>query len=394
MANTNKWQRPGDYNLLELSIVFHNNTKLDISNNAIQIDIFESLTASAMTGIIIFQDDKSILETYNMVGSEKIIFRMTTSTEGGFHTIDKTFIISKISDFISEGKEQFYTLHLTTPIAFIDKNYKISKSYSDYAENIINNIYQNTLGFEDEILSDGTKYPRKIVVPRMTPLTLFNYLARTSIDGFSNDDADAGFIFYESSVGFNFRYLRGLYEDGEPFELLEKGKNIVIKSNSKEKLDIVIESYLPTMFNNSDNQMLGVFGNTTVNHNIINKTLTTHEYGYSGTLAPNTGDYSTLNRFSFMSENYDSSESGKWNQKSSGDAQLFDNFNVIVNVYGNSNITIGQTVNYKYKTNVLGSDDKDHRIFPKKYLITNVRHSFVDGVYNQSLELSSDRWYE
>jgi len=393
MANTNKWQRPGDCNLIELSIVIHNNTKLDIADNAVQIDIFESLTASAMTGIIIFQDDKSILETYNIVGSEKIIFKMSTSVEG-FHTIEKTFVIAKISDFISQGKEQYYTLHLVTPIAFVDKNFKISKSYDDYAENIINTIYKDTMGFEDDIISDATKYPRKIVVPKMTPLSLFNYLAESSVDGFSNDDTEAGFIFYESSVGFNFRYLRGLYEEGEPFDLYEKGKNLNTFDNPKGKMDIVIEAYLPTMFNNSDNQMLGVFGNTTVNHDIINKTLVTTEYGYSGSLAPNVDDYSTNNRFSFMSNNYDGHTSGKWNQTVDGDNQRFDNFNVVLNIYGNSNITVGQTVNYKYKTNVLGSDNKDHLVFPKKYLITNIRHSFLDGVYNQSLELSSDRWYE
>lgn len=391
MANTIEWTKPGDYNLIELSLVFSDNRKLDIVNNAVQIDLYESLYTSSMTGNIIFKDSDSVLETYNIIGDEKIIFKMATSTKNGYYTIEKEFIVVKISDFISEGKEQFYTMHLTTPISIIDKNYKISKSYDGYAEDILDNILQNTMGIEEPIIADFTKYPRKIVVPRMNPLSLFKYLADTSVYELSDDDSDTGYIFYESSVGFNFRYLRGLYDDGDPFTLYEKGKNI---REETDGMDIIINAYIPSMFNNIDNQMLGVFGNNIISHDIIKKTLTSHEYGYSGSLAPNPEKYSTNNRFSFMSENYDGVTSNKWALTAEGNRQIFDNYNIILSVYGNSNITVGQTLNYEQSTNVFGVDNHKHKIFPRKHLITNVRHTFIGGVYSQTLECSSDRWYE
>ena len=389
MANTTEWQTPGDYNLIELSLAFHDNSKIDITNNASQIDLFESLYASSMEGTIIFKDDTSILESYNIRGSEKVIFKMSTSVGNDFHTIDKVFNVAKISDFISEGKEQYYTLHLVSPIVMIDKNYKISKSYDDYAENIINTIYQDTMGFSDSIISDSTKYPRKIVVPRITPLNLFKYLAESSIDGFSDDDLDAGFVFYESSVGFNFRYLKGLYDEGVPFNLIENGKSI---SDQREHLDIVNNAYLETMFNNVDNQMIGVFGNTVISHNIINKTITTEEFGYAGTLSPNVGDYSTNNRFYMKSANYDNANANKWSQTKDGNNQVFDNYNLILSIFGNSNVTVGQTVNYDQKSNVFGEDGRTHRIFHPKHLITAVRHTIIDGIYSQTLECSNNRW--
>ena len=78
MANTAEWEKPGDYLMSELSLVFHNNTKIGIIPNAVEINIYESIYASAMTGIIIFRDDESILETYTVVGSEQIILQLTT----------------------------------------------------------------------------------------------------------------------------------------------------------------------------------------------------------------------------------------------------------------------------------------------------------------------------
>lgn len=392
MANTAEWEKPGDYLMSELSLVFHNNTKIGIIPNAVEINIYESIYASAMTGIIIFRDDESILETYTVVGSEQIILQLTTSLNNGFHTINKVFDIVKISDFISEGSEQYYTLHLATPIMMLDKNYKLSMPFDDKAENIINSVYQNTLGFDDVLIADATKYPRKFVAPQMHPLKLFNYLADTSIDGNSDNDTDAGFVFYESSVGMNFRYLRGLYDNGVPFVLKENGKNLPV--NTDAHLDVVLDAYLPVMFNNVDNTMLGVFGNTVQTHDILNKTITTNIHEYSGSLVPNPDEYSHNNRYSFMSGNYDGKTSGKWGQTAAANKQLFDNFNIVLTIYGNSNITVGQTITYEQATNVFGEIMKEHRVFPKKHLITNIKHSISGDVYTQSLEASSDRWYE
>lgn len=94
-----------------------------------------------------------------------------------------------------------------------------------------------------------------------------------------------------------------------------------------------------------------------------------------------------------MSSNYDSAQSNKWGLTSEKNKQLFDNYNLILEVYGNTNITVGQTVNYQQRTNVIDTHDERHTIFPTKHLITKVKHTMIAGVYTQTLELSSDRWY-
>jgi len=213
-------------------------------------------------------------------------------------------------------------------------------------------------------------------------------MADTSILDTSDNDLDAGFVFYENSLGMNFRYLKGLY-DNEPTVLYEKRKHVNDKIN---ELDTVIEHYLPTMYNNVDNQMLGVYGNTVITHDILTKKIKNNYYSYAGSLA--TGDdYSSSNRLSFMSANYDSHQSANWGRTSAGNKQLFDNYNLVLTIYGNSNITVGQTIEYVQDSNVLGSTDA-HKVFPKKHLITNVKHSISQGTYTQTLELSSNKWYE
>ena len=390
MPNTSEWSSPGDYHITELSMTLYDGSKIDISGNVLQLEIFEDIHSPMVTGLVMFKDTTSYLETYKFNGSEKLNVKFTTSRKDDFLQYTKTFIVSKLSDVMAKGKEMFYTLHLTTPITVIDKNYKISKSYDDKAENIIKNIYKHTLGLEANVACDNTKHPRKFVAPKVSPITLFKYLADTSISEHSDNGEDTGFVFFENSVGHNFRYLKGMYEDTAPFTIYEKDKNSDV--SGIDRLNVVIDSYIPVMYDNTTNIVKGAFGNTVMTHDIINKKVETFKYGYSGTLTSDSDRYSHNNRFSFMSSNYDNETSNKWGLTSDANKSLFDNFKISVTMFGNSSITVGETVKYTQKTNIFTDEISNHKVFPTKFLITNVKHTISNGIYMQTLELCSDRW--
>ena len=187
----------------------------------------------------------------------------------------------------------------------------------------------------------------------------------------------------------NFKHLRSLYDEQDNFKLYENGKNL---NDTIRGIDIVKDAYIHTMFDNVSNQIMGAFGNTVIQHDIINKTLNTTEYGYTGSLVADAGKYNTMNRLSFMSGNYNSAQSNKWGHTTQADKQLFNNYNLVLTVYGNSNITCGTTVQYEMLTNMIGTDGQKHRIFPRKHLVTDCKVTIIDGVYMTTIECSSPDW--
>jgi len=403
MAETLEWQNPGDYQLIKAELVLSGNERIDIREHMAYIEIYEDIFMNYMTCSFKLMDLEGMFESKGFTGEEKLNFSFKTSDVHHEHT--KTFDITKISEFDSGGDfDRYYSFKGTTEGAFKNENTRISKSYSGRPEDIIGTILEKTMEMIPSDWSkmygyDITKYDRDMVVPNWKPYRLFNYLGSTSIDGFSDNDYDTGYIFYENSVGYQFRHLRNLYEENEPFEIFERVSGV------KGDLETATSHKVEQVVDHLTNAMTGAYANTIIEHDIINKKITTTTNSYNedreikDPMVYNR-EYSPNNRVTMMSSNYDMAKAKYWGAVTDRDKRLFDGFKINLVVPGNSNITVGQTVKYKMASCLMTEEwNKTHKRFPQKFLITAVRHSISvlstgESEYNQVLELRSDRWVE
>lgn len=128
-----------------------------------------------------------------------------------FSRSGKQFFVSSVSDVISEGSNESFTLHLVPAEAIANEQnrvtgkYPTSLSISDSVEKIVKeklSVDSNNVGVIDKT---GNTYG--FIGNMRKPFTVLTWLASKSVPYGTEEGASAGFVFYQTVEGFQFRSL-------------------------------------------------------------------------------------------------------------------------------------------------------------------------------------------
>jgi hypothetical protein len=218
---------PQDYYVEEIKLIPVSGESIDLRKIMRELSIYEDIFSFAISGYVKIEDGIGIIDGLNLIGQEylKITFGKVKD-DPDMHS--KTYKLYKIADRAPSGNfmTEYYTLHFCTEELLLSEKTKISKSYSgkqindmvyeilteqlEVPEGRINSI-EDTMGIYD------------FVVPRFKPFEAISWLscyARPSVG------KGADMLFYETSVGYNFRSLQSLFKQPTFAEFLYQQKNI------------------------------------------------------------------------------------------------------------------------------------------------------------------------
>ena len=158
---------------------------------------------------------------------------------------------------------------------------RISKSYTDSVDNIVEDILTNELliNTNKEIDIEPTVGNRRIVVPNVQPFQLIKRLARESIS--KRNDGSPHFLFFENKNGYNFKTLQDLYKQD-----VKQLYNLSDKRGDPKEEDLGQEYARMVQFTltaNKDlikNTFTGMLGSKLTTHDIYNKNYEVFDYGY------------------------------------------------------------------------------------------------------------------
>lgn len=271
--------------------------RVNILPQLLNLTIVEDVTSPFLTGEIDLADTNDIRTLLPMTGLERLELHVYTPGQDEIKFIEKTtdtlyvYKISKIRNASGTGRQQVYRLYFTSREAYKNNLIRVSKAFAGPIENAVYELVQDEkyLDSRKPLYAEPTATNSKYVIPNLKPYATIKYLSDNAI---SKKYKNAGYLFYETTRGFNFRSFESLMAmDGaiarpvvEMYATQPSGKrddqgNVDILKDLKN-----IESYsFVDAVNQLEEMTSGLFANRLVTHDIYNKRIETHDFDYHET---------------------------------------------------------------------------------------------------------------
>ena len=208
---------------------------VDISRGVIAFTYFEnifspSITARAIvvnTGNTIKGKDGRMQTIFNGLpirGGERLLIKIAgnSNINKGLDFSDRPsryFHVGSVTNvLIDEGSETF-TLNLVSRETITNETVRVGKKFpsSQKISDSVKNILKDYIKTDKKIEVDPTQNPYGFIGNMKKPFSIITWLASKSVPGKgSSKDSSAGFLFYETKEGFNFRSIDNLIDE-KPF---------------------------------------------------------------------------------------------------------------------------------------------------------------------------------
>ena len=237
----------------------------DLRLGAISVDYYEDIFSPTITAKIrvvntgdsIAPKDnpngpkQSIYHGLPLRGGERVTLKIKdqgkTKTGLDFSRNPSDYLyVSSITDVISETQRESFTLHLvsreaiTNETSRVIKKYPVSLSINDSVKKILKDVLKTNKFSDSTIEKSQNKYG--FIGNLRKPFTILIWLASKAVP-VSSGDATAGFVFYQTQDGFNFRSIDELIAQSPKAEYVHSEVNeSQIETNTRNN-DFQITSY-------------------------------------------------------------------------------------------------------------------------------------------------------
>lgn len=444
---------PGNYQIKTLQLRSDIGYKIvDLIPLYTEINIFESIYSSCVTGYITISDALNIISgsenALPIMGNEIIYMELELpayfyeESEGKWSKPIDNFVnfIGRITDIKnrsldSSERTQSYELHFSSDELVIDRNYKISKSYKNKS------IWEMAKNIFDELkpvcttLYEKTLYNYSFIIPNWHPIKAINWLASRSISAEYNTSSYFFFqTFYSDgetdteSQNFHLDYKDKLWQKYWFVSLdyllkWEPRKTIFFVPSNQMKPNINNpKSYM--MFSNALNYKIvhsfdilesnyfGLFNSKVISHDITKKQWKENKYSYddsfsnfnhtnkdkTGKLFDGVVNYENQRFSDYTDSLHIYIPTGSYEapnrlnniiSENMSRIQSLNFFKLQIIIPGDGLIESGDIINFKYPSPEEDGQNKYDRFYDGNYLVTAIRHKFSTD-YSMTLECSKE----
>lgn len=365
-------------------------------------DVYEDLQKNSYSGTLDLMETEGVRESVPFIGEEAgvIVFSSVAPVSGTEHgDIVFAFRVNKMEN-LREGSsnQRYYRIHFTSLNYELNVNARVRKHYRGTASAIVNRIVSAHMGVALKS-TDTAKHEQNFVFPNWHPFQCINYLATVSVSAKYNDPY---YLFYEDRDGFHFTTLSQLMDKPESETIDMKMANLEHEDDTWDKLQMSTFSTDP-LFDSVENYYTGMYGNSRVMYDKINRHYTQVDSTYTDTYGTfkhvgkekltKEKPENPKNKFQFIMNNkaenpgiYDHTD--EWANNLLHRAQQIRNNRVHIVVNGKTSIKLGDVIKWDFRST---RDDVEYdEVLSGKYLITKIRHIIRPGMYSQQMEIVKD----
>ena len=188
---------------------------VDLSTGVIRLQYWESILQDGIRATVMYGDsgntidEKTAIDGLPIVGQEKVQLKFTDNNE---ETLDLTFYVNNVKPFYDDSNKSAVLLDLVSKEFIMNQKVRVSKRYDGKVSEHVKSILEEVLKIGDKSLDiEETNNNYNFLGLNKKPYYILNYLSKASVPSTQNSDGNtAGYFFYETSKGYNFKSIDSL----------------------------------------------------------------------------------------------------------------------------------------------------------------------------------------
>ena len=214
--------KPSLYEILIIESSDQSKT-IDLRQGTVSIDYYEDIFSPTITakirvvntGDTIEKDGKwqSIYNGLPLRGGERILLKIKGNTENSpgldfSAKVEDYFYVSSITEVVSKSQNESFVLNLVSREAITNETSRVIKKYpvTSTISQSVDNILTEYLKTSKKGTIDTTQNTYGFIGNMRKPFSVLVWLASKAVPDISGD-ATAGFVFYQTKDGFQFRSI-------------------------------------------------------------------------------------------------------------------------------------------------------------------------------------------
>jgi len=201
---------------------------VDLSTGTFRLQYWESILQDGIRATVMYGDsgntidEKSAVDGLPIVGQEKVQLKFTDNNE---ETLDLTMYVNSVKPFYDDSTKSAVLLDLVSKEFIMNQKVRVTKRYDGKVSEHVKTILKDVLKVDEEKITDEnieeTQNDYNFLGLNKKPYYILNYLSKASVPSTQNSDGNtAGYFFYETSKGYNFKSIDTLLSQ-------EKKKSII-----------------------------------------------------------------------------------------------------------------------------------------------------------------------
>lgn len=392
------YKQNGQYNLKRADIILPDGDIIDVRSIFLDISLYESIITPTMSGSISLVDSTN---QYNsgLLGNGEEIF-LDFETAGSNNNITYHGVVYKASPpaRISEHATGVL-LYFTSKERINSSRMIVPDSFDNQSSEIVKTLF-GRIKNKKNIDVRQTKNIHKFVSASHSPFDIIADLAARSI----SSQNEYGYLFYEDNRRYNFKPIQHLYTQPAQNRYIytEAGYFKDVKKKEEEAFGSIQDYEIVSVSDLIQQIDDGVMGSTSVNLNILEKSIVTNTYNNVDSFDKDKSLGKVPNMRNLINpENTDTKEVKIWLKNDPFHAVRFRGIKELLNSqrYAAKISIFGDTANKAGDITlcslpVWGSDAGNNGKVPDPYsgrcLILSIKHTIQKTKYTQTLKLVKD----
>ena len=196
-----------------------------IIKGIVKLEYYESILTDSIHARVSYvdsgttlEDGKSIWESLKIVGGEPFYLKFSDGTKENNELEfegDYALCINKPSNIFNDTRKGVYEFHLTTKEYELNETTRVNKRYDGLISNSIKSILidDDCLASKKNIVEIDQTQQYSFFGSNRKPFYIINSLSKKSVSGeHQKEDRSAGYLFFETSEGYHFVSIDGLFK--------------------------------------------------------------------------------------------------------------------------------------------------------------------------------------
>ena len=348
--------------------------RIDISGIYTELNIFDSMFISVMSGNILINDSSGLSGKLLFDGSETLLVDISKDYDSDVGNFKKAFRIYKQTNRTNDrpGNETYKLHFVSDELIYSDQqriNQAYEKAYSEIAKSILIDYLRvppNNLGGSYDT-SFGLK---KVVVPNLRPLEAIEWCAKRAVDSSNSPN----FMFFQNITGYNFATLSNLLTQKDILDIKYQTKNLS-SGNPISEMQGARDIEVITQNDNIERTRSGVNAGKFIGFDPMTGFISTKNIGY--------GDHYSNMKHGNETPNFSSTQS-----RDGTDNQSAFNSKKSVGVFGFAR-QYSEYIKKNDPSSLSKEEDVENWLFQRKAIIRNLMSKRLKVVMPGNFQLSS-----